>query len=283
MKLSVETNIISKRFGEYKAIELIKQAGFDGIDYTFFDCEERLGDNYIEYAKELRKHLDNVGIECVQAHAPSYALKYSPDYDISMQEYLWMVHSVETAAILGAKSIVVHSISVPKGVDFKEYNLRFYKNLIPYCEKFGIYLAVENMYEKGVKRRCMKSKLGSPEELNGMIEKINSPRAVACIDIGHAAVTGYEPEDFIDGVKNEYIKTLHVHDNDYIGDCHYLPYEGEFNWNEIIKALKRAGYNGDMSLEITTFFNNFPKELTPDALKLAAKVGRHLISLYHNC
>ena len=70
MKLSVELYSVAKIFGDLKAIELIKQAGFEAIDYSYYyekECEEVLGENYKEYAQELRAHLDRVGLSCNQA------------------------------------------------------------------------------------------------------------------------------------------------------------------------------------------------------------------------
>ena len=36
MKLSVDCCVFSQQFGDYKAMEMIKEAGFDAVDYTFF-------------------------------------------------------------------------------------------------------------------------------------------------------------------------------------------------------------------------------------------------------
>ena len=37
MKVVMLTNKLSRRFGDAKALELIKNAGFDGYDYSMFD------------------------------------------------------------------------------------------------------------------------------------------------------------------------------------------------------------------------------------------------------
>ena len=219
-----------------------------------------------------------MGIVCNQAHAP-FSFKYNLEEDVAKQKRLWMVRALESASILGAKNIVVHSLNVPEGVSFEEYNIEYYKSFIPYCEKFGIHIAVENLFTRDQKRKYLKGKIGSPEELNNIVEKINSPWIVACVDIGHAALTGYEPEKFIDGVNPAILKALHVQDNDYIGDRHILPYMGDLNWKEIMSSLKRAGYDGELTFEIVKYLNRFPDELLPDALKFAVTIGKHLISM----
>lgn len=283
MKLSVELYTLAQRFDDFKAIEMAKEAGFDAIDYSYYytkECEEILGDGYREYAEKLRKHLDEVGIVCNQAHAP-FSFRYGMENNISEEKYLWMTRALESASILGAKNIVVHSITVPDGVDFEKYSIEYYKSFIPYCEKFGIYVAVENLFSRDNKRKRINGKLGSPEELSGIVEKINSPWIVACVDIGHAALTGYEPEDFIKKMNPSVLKALHVQDNDYLDDRHILPYTGELNWEAIMESLKKAEYDGDLTFEIIKFLDKFPDDLLPEAMSFAAFVGKHLVSIYN--
>ena len=46
------------------------------------------------------------------------------------------------------------------------------------------------------------------------------------------------------------IKCTHVHNNDAKEDQHYLPSQGNIDWNVVIKALKNTGYDGALTLEI---------------------------------
>lgn len=284
MKLSVEIYTIAKKFGDHKAIDLIKQAGFDAIDYSYYydnECERVLGENYKEYAKELRAYLDLTGFSCNQAHAP-FNFKYGMAMDTSEQSYLNIVRSIESASVLGAKNIVVHSISVPEDIDFEQYNIDYYKSFIPYCEAFNIHVAIENLYHTDTKRNRKVGKIGSPKELNSIIKKIDSPWIVACVDVGHASLTGYEPEDFISRVDTDVLKCLHIQDTDYLQDRHTVPYLGKFDWNALMTSLKKSGYAGDLTFEIVGFLPKFPMELIPDALKFSAAIGKHLISIYEN-
>lgn len=284
MNLSVELYSVTKHFGDHKAVELIKQAGFDAIDYSYYyekECEEILGENYKEYAREFRAYLDRSGISCNQAHAP-FTFQYGMSLDVSEEKYLHIVRSMESAAILGAKNIVVHAVTVPEDVDFEAYNIEYYKSFIPYCEAFNIHVAVENLFSRDPKRHRLVGKLGSPKELNSIIKKIDSPWIVACVDVGHAALTGYEPEDFISRVDPGILKCLHIQDNDYLDDRHMLPYLANLNWSAVMTALKKCGYEGELTFEIVKYLQKFPPELIPDALKFAAVIGKHLISIYEN-
>lgn len=282
MKLSVELYTLAEHYGDKKAIEIVKEAGFDAIDYSYYynkESEEVLGENYKQYAKEIREHLDRVGIPCNQAHAP-FNFKYGMMADISEPKYLNIVRAIESASILGAKNIIVHAVSVPDGVDFEAYNIEYYKSFIPYCEAFNIHVAVENLYTKDTKRNYYRGRFGSPQELNNVIKKIDSPWIVACVDIGHASLTGYEPEDFISKVDPTVLRCLHVQDTDYLADRHMPPYFYNLNWDAIMTSLKNIGYDGELTFEIIVYLKKFPKELLPDSLKFAAAIGKHLISIY---
>lgn len=279
MKLSVETYTLSKNFGDFKAIEIIKNAGFDAIDYSFFyEKEEVLIGEFREYAKKVKAHLDKVGLECNQAHAP-FSLRYEMEKEDIKERYEYILRSIEFASILGAKNIVVHALTVPYGVDFEKVNLEFYKSFIPYLEKFNVSLSVENLFTRDTKRKRILGKLGSPEELNKMVEQINSPFVNACVDVGHASLTGFEPEIFIENMNPEYLQALHIQDTDYLEDKHLLPYLGELNWENIMKALKKVEYKGELTFEIVKYLEKVPEEMLPSALEFANKIGRYLISI----
>jgi len=287
MRLSVENSEIREKFGDFKAIEIIKEAGFDALDYTFCSVEEEfcLKDDYREYAQKLRAHMDKVGIVCNQAHAPFRLTRFEA-IDLSEPHYLEIVHSIEAAAILGAEQIIVHPIYIPvgetlDGVTYEEHNRRFYKSLEPYCKKSGIKVAVENMFYLDEKRKHRRGMLHTMDEIRSMIESIDSPYFTACVDIGHLAITSsLEPERFIEDMDPSIVRALHVHDNDYTFDNHQLPFIFGINWVNVMKALKKAKYEGDLTYEICTFLKRFPAELSADALKMAHSVGRYLISVF---
>lgn len=280
MRLSVEIYTLHKRYGDEKAIQMLKKAGFDSIDYSFYwldESDEALGENYQEHARRVKQLLDKNEMTCNQAHAP-FTLRYGDVFDSSNIEYVKLLRSIEAAAIMGAENIVVHSINVPVGVDIFEYNYEFYKKLEPYCEKFGICIAIENLFRNDAKSNCKRGRLHTPEQLNQMIASLQSKWFVVCVDVGHAAVTGYEPDEYIRCFNNHTLRALHIHDNDYISDRHTLPYTGSFEWNKIMNALKDIKYSSDFTLEIVSYLAKIDDEFMHEALSFAAKVGRQLIN-----
>jgi len=283
MKISVETYGMRKLFGDEEALRVISAAGFEAVDFSFYYGAEdyvMYTDAYGETAKHLRSVMDEAGIVCNQAHAP-FSLGYGKEWNCNEPEYRKIVQSLEAAAILGAEQIVVHSIGLPEERRKEEfdYNYQFYKSLEPYAEKYGIRIAVENLFYRDSKRNRIGGRLNTPEELCAMVKALNSPWFTACVDLGHASLTGLTPEAFVAGMEPGVLKCLHVQDTDFRDDRHWLPFQGNFNWPGIMAALRSVDYDGDLTFELTRYLNTLPPELARDALVFAHRVGEHLVNL----
>jgi sugar phosphate isomerase/epimerase len=100
--------------------------------------------------------------------------------------------------------------------------------------------------------------------------------------VGHSAITGTAPENFIHGMEPGLLKCLHIQDTDLTDDIHTLPYLGKLNWDAILAELKAYGYDGEMNFEVFGFQMNLPKEVLPASLSFAAAVGRQMISALEN-
>ena len=117
----------------------------------------------------------------------------------------------------------------------------------------------------------------TPDEIIDWVESLGSDWFNFCVDTGHAAITGVEPEKLIEALNNKQLTALHVHDNNLNSDQHLLPYQGSLDWDNITAALRKIDYKGDFTLESTNFFARVPDEFVPEALKYAEKTGRLLI------
>lgn len=280
MKLSIDVAGIVKVLGYENAIKCLKEVGFDAFDYGFYDESEvkmLLSDDYKEYYKKIREVSDLIGCECIQAHAP-FPVEYGSDLKNSNDMYFAVVRSIEAAAILGAKNIVIHPVVVPDGEDELKVNKVFYKSLQLYAMKYKIKIAIENLYKRDIKRRTFKDVLGTPQKMRTLIDELGADCFVMCLDTGHSAITGVEPEEYIQGMNNKYLKALHIHDTDYLDDTHTLPYLGRHNWDEFCDALVKIDYQGDFNFEVPYYLSAFNQGMLYDALVFAEKIGRSLIA-----
>lgn len=279
MSISIENFMVRQKMGEKEALKAIKDAGFDCVDYSFYWSDELhiLDDNYAEYAKDLRKYMDEIGLVCNQTHA---TFDFQPHMEMSMscKEYRDTVRSIEASGILGAKCVVVHALKTAHCDDeeYLEINRKFYKSLEDTAKKSGVKIGVENLFYYDKKCECHRGSFGNPKMLSAFVREMGTDNFCACIDLGHASLVGYEPQDFVNGMDKGLIEALHVQDNDYHGDRHVPPFHGGFNWEKIIESLKNYGYTGEINFEVFWYLSNYPKELLPSALKHVANIGRYL-------
>lgn len=289
MLLTEQTEQLGYFYGDKKAIEMIADAGFDSIDYSMFcmsdDSHILNTDEYKKYALSLKEAADKRGIPFTQAHAPfSFPLDKGEDEFLKVANKK-VLRAMEVASILGAEIIVVHPIHFRpyyRNKDFlKEFNINYYKSLIPYCEEFGIKVACENMWQYNHKRHSITDSVCSqPEEFCEYLDEIGSEFIVGCLDLGHCSLTNIEAQDALRKMGAKRVRALHVHDNDYLDDCHALPGYGEMNWDEITKALADINYAGNFTFEADNFIKDAGKdlEISEYALKIMQKKGRILIS-----
>ena len=160
---------------------------------------------------------------------------------------------MKNASYLGAPMRVVHPCThldydVEGNADFLfEYNLNFYRRLIPYAREFGIKIAIENIGYVSV--------TSTPERLNKLYDTLNDPVFTICFDVGHCLLQGVDPAEAIMKLGDRLVNgCTHVHDNFGTGDDHTLPYYGKVDWESVMKALADIGYKGDLNYEASGFF-----------------------------
>lgn len=282
MRLVTNTEALAERVGNDEAVKMIAAAGFDAVDMSFFDMMKEdcvwCGDDWKTHAQQLKDIAADCGVVFCQAHAPFPSARGMEPYDTVVKERI--IRSMEVSASLGVENIVVHPIHHGSYFENRkerfQQSLDFYRELIPYCEKLGIHICTENMWERDPVKVIRHSLLAHPDEFKAILEELNSPWIGACLDIGHAALVGQDPAQMVMEM-GETVTCLHVHDVDYIDDKHTLPFTQSLDWHGITAALGKIGYRGDFTFEAGNFLLKMPTELWSDALKLMERVGRYLI------
>lgn len=284
MRLVTETGSLEESFSDEDCVRILAGAGFDAMDWSFFSMLSGktvwCGDSWKEHALRVRETAKECKIGFSQSHAPFPSSKGEEPFDTEI--YGRILRSMEAAAFLGAKHIVVHP---RQHLDYAknrarlwEENVAFYRSLIPYCEEYGIRVCMENMWQYDSKRHyIVDSVCSQPEEFCGLLDEVDSPWIAGCLDIGHAALTGVDPADFIRAMGKKRLAALHVQDVNHVEDCHTLPYLQKLDWESVAAALGEIGYEGDFTFEADSFTGAFPAALKPDACVLMAKTGRYLM------
>lgn len=282
MKLSIDFSVPLQKLGLNNGLQAVKAAGFHGIDFSFKDGtgkEYLQADNWEERARTVREALDKAGLVCNQTHAP---MGFSVTDKICPKgvAFSYLIRSLFFSAILGAKTVVVHAVTDVKPVDFVPHNLRFYKMLEPFAKQAGVKIAVENLYNFDKKYHRFEGVLETGEKLSSFLQKLRSPQFVACVDTGHALLTGTPPQKFFAAINKNLVGCIHIHDNDGLDDLHSLPYTGVLDWDAILASLKTLGYDGDLTFEIMYFLEKFSEEQLPVAIALAGQMGAKMLAYF---
>ena len=281
MKLVTSTSNLAKRYGLKKAIEMLKDAGFDG-----YDCSLSLpmadggifsADDYKEKAQEIRDYADTLNFPCLQTHTPSHASDIK-----GMTYFLAGVEkerrAVEISGILGAEVAVVHPTSV---TDAEGNHEMLYSKLLPTAKKYGVKIACENMFAWKEKpdTETVPTACGTSREFVRYVDMAKDENFVACIDIGHSYLPNTEgAESMIAALGKSRLKALHVNDNNMWDDEHVFPFFGKINWEPVCASLAKIDYDGNFTFESDALLAKYPDELVTVCLELLEKIGRYLIS-----
>ncbi|MCI8332522.1 MAG: sugar phosphate isomerase/epimerase [Clostridiales bacterium] len=288
MLISCHTKYVVKRFGEYEGIKILRDAGFDAIDFNMngyaYDAPLYKGPikDFISFYQNLRAYCEKIGIKVGQAHAVDPTYRQDPQTDQAIFETL--VRNIQAASLLECPYIVIHP-NIPPAYKYdyfraetKEINLDFYGRLLPYLKQYGVIGLVENMFNWDEKKGAICPTVCSYGwELKEYADMIDSKWFGVCLDIGHANLTP-DPAVHMIEVLGSRIKALHVHDNNGVSDQHLCPYLGTTDWDAVTAALSAIKYSGTFNLESDkTVYANRMFELSPvETVKQMYRVAAEL-------
>ena len=277
MLLSANMIRVHDTFGVKGFFDVFSKTGFQGVDFNFDVEGYSTTEHGEEFYRDLGEYAKSRGIAICQAHAP-FPSSYN-DEEKTEKRFKEIVQSMKNAAYMGAPVIVVHPCT---HLDFSidgnpellfEYNLNFYRRLIPYAEEIGIKIAIENIGRISI--------TSTPERLNRLCDTLNNPVFTVCFDVGHCMLQNVDPGEAIRKIGDRLVDgCTHVHDNFGDTDAHTLPYYGKVDWEDVMKALAEIGYRGDLNYEASNFIKDVPTDLYVDGLIYMSKVGRYLISRF---
>ena len=299
MKISVCIGEIEARFGIDKTFKMLKDAGFDAVDFGIagywkgtedelkkFRCYGMNDEQIRKYYTDIRECAERNGIEIGQTHAifgnPGF-FKSRELYEQITKQNIWVT------SLLGCKYTVIHPIATQGRIFDQGYdechnlNLEFYRSLIPEAEKYGVKIAIEPMWVYDAEKKIRPTVCSRPEEIQRFIEELGSDNFCSCPDFGHFALTSSDTGDTVgDAIRKlgATVEVIHAHEITANIDTHTKPFTyGSMDWRDIGKALNEIGYKGTLNFEVGgNYFNHYPDELIPEALAHLAKIGKWIIN-----
>lgn len=300
MKLCVQTAPLDDFFGIDEAFRMIRDAGFDCVDYNidhfltgsdivngvvppvFNEGEDAVFQAMMDYTRPYKEAADKYGITFNQLHTPfpTYAENQAGS-DMVMAS---IKACIRVAGQIGCKYIIVHPafLSYDRQLDPKtewDVNIARYSELIPYAKENNCVICLENMFT-GYKGKLYAACCAEMSMANRYIDTLNEIAGEKlfgfCLDVGHALLVGKEIYSTIMEIAPNLV-ALHTHDNNGLTDQHLAPYMGVLDWNRFWKGLKDAGYRNALSFETFNAACVVDKELVPDVLRFIADAGKMFI------
>ena len=117
MLLSVENAVAVERVGAKAAIDMFVEAGFTGMDYSFFNGGEAWekafgGPDALKKAEEIRVYAKEQGLALSQSHAP-FKFRFGMEMSENEYEFYRIVRSMEIAAAMEIPAIVAVRSTTP--------------------------------------------------------------------------------------------------------------------------------------------------------------------------
>lgn len=229
----------SGSFPDRALFEAYRAAGIDAMEISVKDVlYEKL-----DFA-QLSSLSREFGVELWSFHLP-----FSPfeELDISkpsLAEYSvsYLSSLIEKATSIGISRIVIHASGEPIAEEEREERMACAKKSLSVLAELaasrGATLAVEDL-----PRTCLGRNSDDILALLGA-----HPSLRVCFDTNH--LLGEDAVAFVRRLGDRII-TTHVSDYDFKNERHWLPGEGDVDWNALLAALSEVGYKGVWLYELS--------------------------------
>ena len=215
--------------------QLLREAGFEGVELS--------SPNELDL-NEVLSARDKTGLTI---HGVSGSRHWKdalsdPDPQVVARGMTAIRQEFVDCKAYGGTTVLVVPAVVNKKVSYRDAYKRSQKcirELIPDAEKYGVKIAVEEVWNKF---------LLSPLEFARYIDEFESPWVGAYFDVGNVVEFGY-PEEWIRELGKRILK-VHIKEYKKEKRFNYRLGEGEIDWAAVRTALSEAGYKGWVTAEV---------------------------------
>lgn len=229
----------------YSNLEEVIKCGFKAIEFEtaapWNKYEE--SENY-PYVKEVAKNVYKSGVLFNSVHLP-FSISWwdfaSPNEEQRKDAVNVFKRAVDAYGEFMPNVFVIHPGIKPQEQDGNEREMRLNqlaKSMQEVCDFCPKSVCIENMVNDGLLNKISEAK----DLLNAV------PKLFMTIDVNHSFLQ--KPEDYILEIGSR-VKNLHISDNDGVKEKHWLPGKGVINFQKVLCALEKVGYNGTFNYELS--------------------------------
>jgi sugar phosphate isomerase/epimerase len=262
-----------------EAIERLNKAGWRYIEladkhWRDIDKREKPGESF----RNLRKLCEKLGILIHQMHGPMFNTCEDPS---KLKEHMEEAErALRWAGTLGVRWVVLHPGSAPSSEDerdleeVKRRNLDVFGKLADTAREIGLGIAIENTADRNDQGRRVFG--ATTYELLSLVRTLGPEVMGICWDTGHANVQKLNQYKAIKALGG-YLVATHIDDNDSSSDQHLLPFEGNIDWKEVMRALHEVNYDGFFNLEVGGAMHRVPLSVRVEKARYALELTKSLI------
>ncbi|MFP3946619.1 MAG: sugar phosphate isomerase/epimerase family protein [Archaeoglobaceae archaeon] len=217
-------------------IKWVSQNGFDFIDLTIEPLKA-----YDFDVHSVKKALKDSDLDIIGHTNPSlpFILPIESIREACLKEFR---KYIDIFVQLGADKVNIHpSYHAPffSTRDKIEANIHFLEQVNHICESRGVTLMLENFV----------APFDSPEAFSRIVEEVAGLKVH--LDVGHCNIN--QEENLTEAFFKEFNKDivhLHFSDNNGKNDDHLPLGCGSIDWEQVVRTVKRYGFDGTITLEI---------------------------------
>lgn len=225
-------------------IKSIKNAGFDSTSIWIDEDNRRKID-----LEDKPIIIKDCGLILEYAHAPYGNINSLWDMYKSREIELEIRKYIDYCSKNEIPILVIHLTKGYRIKEANEYGLIVLRRLLEYAKDRKVRIAAENTKQNNV--------------LEKVLDEIQDPVLGLCFDTSHDNLYGDVKFRIMEKYRKR-LSCLHISDNDGHVDDHWIPYEGQIDWEAFIHRFPRE-YGGILNLEI------LPKEKNADGDSLLAE------------
>ena len=222
----------------FPILEKIKKTGYDGVEIPLFDGDA-------EHYKKIKKELDNLGLGCTTVTVVNAETNpISPDASIRKAALDRIKWALDMTSVMGGDLLAgpYHSAlgvfsGQPPTADERKRAIEVLTQAAEHAQKVKVKIAIEylNRFECYFLTNALDAK--------NLVREINHPYFGTMYDTFHANIEEKNISQAIASMEDTYIH-VHISEND-----RGTPGSGHVHWDETFKALRKAKYDGWLTIE----------------------------------
>ena len=222
----------------FPILEKIKKTGYDGVEIPLFDGDA-------EHYKKIKKELDNLGLGCTAVTVVNADTNpISPDASIRKAGLDRIKWALDMTSVMGGDVLAgpYHSAlgvfsGQPPTADERKRAVEVLTQSADHAQKVKVKIAIEylNRFECYFLTNALDAK--------NLVREINHPYFGTMYDTFHANIEEKNISQAIASMEDTYVH-VHISEND-----RGTPGSGHVHWDETFKALRKAKYDGWLTIE----------------------------------